>query len=114
MKSLTNGERLGGISVIKGADKTAINLMLISDDGEAIDITGDTLAVEIHPRAGRGETPIVTLAGTIVVAEAGTFTVTPTDTDTNLLSVGSYYYWVKHTESGGLVFMDGPGVLTVT
>lgn len=113
MKSLKEGIALDAITLIKGADKAAINLMVLNDDGTARDITADTIEVEIHPRSGRIATPSLVLTGTIVVATAGTFTITPTDAETDTLTVGSYYYWVKHTEAAGTIYMDGPGVVTV-
>ncbi len=113
MKSLKDGIALETITLVKGGDKMAINLMVLNDDGSARDITGDTVVVEIHPTSGRLATPSLSLAGTIVVATAGSFTVTPTDTETDTLSVGKYKYWVKHTESGGNVYIDGPGNVVV-
>ena len=113
MRSLKEGIALDTITLIKGGDKAAINMMVLNDDGTARDITSDTVVVEVHPRTGRIATPSLTLTGTIVVAAAGTFTITPTDTETDSLNVGSYYYWVKHTEAGGEVYYDGPGNLVV-
>ena len=113
MRTLKEGIALDGITLIKGGDKEAINMMVLNDDGTARDLTGDTIDVEVHPRTGRIATPLLSLSGTLVVAEAGTFTITPTDTETDTLDVGNYKYWVKHTESGGNIFYDGPGDLTV-
>jgi len=113
MIALIKGVLLNGISMIEGADKKPINMMVLEDDGSARDITGDAVAVDIHPKTGRGASPLVSFTGSIVVPTAGTFTITPTDTETDTLDAGTYYYWVKHTEAGGNIYMSGPGLLTV-
>ena len=113
MKSLKEGIALDTITLIKGADKMPINMMILSDDGEAIDITGDTVEVELHPRSGRIATPSLVLTGVHVVETAGTFTLTPTDVETDTLDVGRYNYWVKWTEAGGTIYEDGPGEVIV-
>lgn len=114
MKALVSGNINGGITAYKGADFKAVNLMLIEDDGSLIDLTGDTVEVEIYVQGGRGGTAVATITASLATAASGLCSLALTDTETDALAPGSYDYFVKRTEnSSGDVHMSGPGKLTV-
>jgi len=76
MRALFDGEEGSeeGVTRYKGADGS-LNVMLVNDDGSNIDITGDTVTIEIHTSAVRSASPVATFTGVIVAAAAGYYTV---------------------------------------
>lgn len=113
MKAIVGGDYLGNIKLYKGADKATINVMVIKDNGDLIDLTGDSIDVDIYQNNARSASPALTISGSLVTAASGLAAITPTDTETDTLSPGTYQYFVKHTTSADLITLSGPGMVSV-
>ncbi len=113
MKALLAGDFLGALTLFKAADKATTNLMVIEDDGSLIDVTADTVAVEIYQNNARDAAASLSISATIVTATAGLCSISPTDVETDTLNTGTYQYYVKWTEADGTIHMSGPGICTV-
>jgi hypothetical protein len=80
------------ITIFKGED------LVITDTITGVNITGWTLAAAV---ATSVTAPVIfTVAGAITDAANGVFTITLTDTETDLLDPGRYVYDIKRTNAG--------------
>lgn len=115
MLAIVNGVRGGTIKYPAGSDKT-INIIILDDDGAPVDVTGDTVSVEVYANANRSDTP-TTNAGALTAPSAGHVNSDfADDGDIAGLTKGkSYFMWVKHTAAGGTVtyLNDAPFILSV-
>ena len=83
-------------SFTAGEDRT-LSMTASNQAGTILNLTGATIVWRLSK--GRGGTAVLDIAGAIVSAAAGTFTVTLTDTNTEDLS-GAYYHQAIVTISG--------------
>jgi len=97
MKAIINGQATGGLRYSAGSDKV-INIIVLDDAGAPVNLTGDTVGVEIYANSDRSDTA-TDVAGVLTDATAGH--VNADFADTLALTAGDYYLWVKHTAAGG-------------
>lgn len=112
MIALLNGTEGGTLDLFKGAD-TVLAYTLLSDGltgpvgqvsriGSPLDITGDTVTLELYDALTRVNVSTVSVAAVLVAAAAGqgTITITPANSAT-LLAGKTYYAFVKRAENIG-------------
>ena len=113
MRALYDGvESNTTLALAKGGDDS-INLMLITDDGLPIDITGDAVDVEVHPAKTRTGVETKLLGTTLGVVAAGQVTIDITDVVMDF-GPGTYYCFARWTEAGGNInYADGYAIVVV-
>lgn len=104
MIAVINGQIGGTVTLFKAAD-AVLNVVLLDTDGSPLDITSDTIALEVQASKTRSDTPTKTVTGAIGVATGGFATVTLTDIVMDF-GPGTFYGWIKRTEdsSGDISF----------
>lgn len=110
MRALINGVEGGTNIVFKGADDS-LKGMVIQDDGSPIDITANTMSLEIHSSKVRA-TPVATFSGVIATATAGYFTIALA-AGSMTFGPGIYYGYVKRVAGGSTSYGDTPSTITV-
>lgn len=114
MRAFVNGvEKNPNVSLFKEADGM-LQVTLMNNDGSPIDITGDTVALEVQSSKTRG-TAVKDLAGVITVATGGNFTVSVTPALMDF-GPGVYYLFAHRTDTDGggeKYYADGFVTLTV-
>jgi hypothetical protein len=109
-------------ALIDGVEGAAVTLMnnstasmkgiVITDDGVNIDLTGDTVAIEVYPTSIRSGSPVTTWSGALSVPAGGSFTVSLTPVINNL-GVGTKYGYVKRTHGAEVYYASVPITFTV-
>jgi hypothetical protein len=111
MIAILNGTEGSALDVFKGAD-SLIQATLLADGltgptgqvsriGTPLDLTGDTTTLEVYDSVQRKNVATVSLPFTIVTAAAGQGTIAVSLANSNLLSPGVYYGYVKRSENTG-------------
>ena len=87
----------------KRGDTYPVELTVTDSAGTAIDITSYTFLLTVDPeKAPTADTNnLFQLTGVITDATGGVVTFTPTASNTD--AVGTYYYDIQMTDSGGLI-----------
>lgn len=111
MIALINGTEGGSLDLFKGAD-ALLPVTLLADGmtgptgqvsriGTPLDLTGDTVTLEVYDSVTRKNVATVSLPFTIVTPLAGQGTIAVSLANSNLLSPGIYYGYVKRSENTG-------------
>lgn len=109
MIAILNGHEGSTIDIFKGAD-SLVQLTLLSDGssgpagqvsriGTPLDVTGDTVTLEVYDSVLRKNPATVALPFTIVAAAGGQGTLAVTATNSALLTAGTFYGYVKRSEN---------------
>jgi hypothetical protein len=121
MITLVNGVHGGELSLFKGAD-TVLNLMLLADGspvqavqpGSQLDLTGDTITVEVYTDAQRSVAATATHACALGTVTAGAATCTIANAAMTY-GPGLFYLFVKRVENTGTTteYSNIPTKLTI-
>lgn len=88
------------ILLMKNADDT-VNICFTDDDGAPVDLTANTLSVEVYAQNHRSGTPVKTWTPPVTAASAGysQFSVDAADVD---FGPGDYFMWAKRIGGGAV------------
>jgi hypothetical protein len=113
MIAYVRGEENSTIDLFKAGDDV-VKAVIVSDAAVPLDITGDTLTLEVYDTEDRKNAVIASLAGTIAVATGGEITFTLADTQITF-GPGKYYGFVKRSENVGstIEFSRKPTILNI-
>lgn len=104
--------RTSPITMFRGEDIVLNGTVYTTDTGStAENISGWALSFSVA-EARNSTVKLITKAGSIVSAAAGTFTVTIDDTDTDSIAPGTYFWDVWRTDSGSERLL-GKGAFTI-
>jgi hypothetical protein len=114
MKAIINGVEGGEIRLFKSGDEPALNVILLSDAGAQLDITADTITLEVYTKKDRSVAASLSAAGVLAGATAGYATVTLTSAQLNF-GPGTYYGFIKRVENVGstVEFSNIPATLII-
>lgn len=125
MIAIINGLEGSTQDVFRGAD-SLMQVTLLSDGlvgptgqvsriGTPLDVTGDTVTLEIYDTNTRKNTVIASLPFSIVTAAAGQGTLAVSLANSNLLAAGTTYYgFIKRSENTGTTIEFSRQFLTIT
>ena len=125
MIAILNGVEGGTLDVFKGAD-ALIQLTALSDGtagptgqvariGTPLDVTGDTVSLEIYDAVTRVNTVSLSVAAALVTVAAGQGTFSITATASAALLAGKVYYgFVKRAENTGTTVEFSRKYVTIT
>lgn len=87
----------------KRGDTYAIELSVTDSSGTAVDISGYSFLLTVDPEKypASSDNNLFQLTGTITSALSGTVEFSPSAANTD--AVGTYYYDIQMTDSGGLI-----------
>jgi len=117
MRALYDGvENNTDLTAFKEADGV-INVVLLGDDGLPIDLTGETIFIEVQANKVRA-TEVKSLTGVLHQALGGSYTVTlePTGGADNIMDFGpgTYYLFAYRIDGGGnRYYADGNAIVAV-
>jgi hypothetical protein len=114
MIGLINGSSGNNITLFKDADDS-LNCMVLEDDGTPMDITGLTCEAVFYKNKTRdhADDPVLEASGIIVTATAGFFTVALANTDMTF-GPGTYYIYLRITDTPDIFYAITPAKVTVT
>lgn len=124
MIAVINGAVGGTLEIFKGTDGVLQFALQsngrqgpasqVSRIGTPLDLTGDTVTLELYDDINRKNAATVSLTGTLVTAAAGTGTFAHSVAQSALLVLSKYYAFVKRTENTGTTveFSDVGTVIT--
>ena len=122
MIAIINGEEGSSLQLFKGAT-TMARLLLLSDGnagptgqvtpvGTPLDVTGDTVTLEVYDTQDRRNAVVASIAATIVTATAGYLTISISSAQASF-GPGTYYGYVKRNENTGTTIEFGRKFLTM-
>jgi len=88
------------ISINQGNDFSVVRFVQ-DNDGNAVDLTGQTVTSEVRQTASNASGPgvlVAALTATLTNAAAGEVTLSATAAETDAMSVGAFKYDIKHTD----------------
>lgn len=125
MRALINGEEGGAIDAFVGAD-TLLQVLAISDGesggdpaqilpkGKPLDVTGDTVSVEIYDTKDRRNAAVLSVAATIVTAAGGYLTALIANAVAVAGLRGVKYAYVKRLENTNSIISFSEKCTTIT
>lgn len=111
MIAIVEGSRGKTRNLFRATDDSIV-AVLLDDDGAPLDVTTDTVTLEVYANSNRSDTP-TSIAGTLTAATAGhvTFTIADTDFALTSFSQANYYGYVKWVEAGGEIHLSAEAVI---